>query len=54
MGAFDGIFVGLISDLLLAARYEVEDGVHPSTSLPCGCSSTGCHSCRIRPRLLTL
>jgi len=45
MGALDGVLIGLISDLLLSARYEVEDGVHPATALPRLCSSTGCQRC---------
>ena len=54
MGALDGILVGLVGGLLLAPRYEIEDGVHPaSSSLPCClCSPTGCHTGWIRPRLL--
>lgn len=47
MSTLDGILVGLISDLLLSARYEVEDGVHPATALPRLCSSTGCQGCRV-------
>lgn len=46
MGALDGILIGLISGLLLAAGDEVEDGVHPaSPSLPsCLCSPAGCYA----------
>lgn len=46
MGALDGILVGLVSDLLLAARNEVEDGVHPApSSLPCLCGPAGRYAC---------
>ncbi len=47
MSTLDGILIGLISDLLLSAGYEVEDGVHPATALPRLCSSTGCQGCRV-------
>lgn len=54
MSALDGILVGFVGGLLLAARNEVEDGVHPpSSSLPCClCGPTCRHTGWIRPRLL--
>lgn len=47
MSTLDGILIGLISDLLLSAGYEVENGVHPARALPRLCSSAGCYSCWI-------
>lgn len=53
MSTLDCIFIGLVCDLLLAARDEVQDGVHPATSrgtrlgrLVC------CNDCWVRTRIL--
>ena len=38
MSTLDGVFIGFISDFLLAAREAVEDGVHPPASWSTGLS----------------
>ena len=55
MSALDGVLIGLISDLLLAAWDEVEDGVHPAYArLPRLSCPAGCYGCRVCSRLLQL